>query len=89
MKLDIRYGTLWVRMLCCVTVAVVIWRLVDLVALRKIERVVYMLLLDIDARTYKSAADWIKTSLVFFLCLSPAITRIERPIMLLLTAPIF
>lgn len=77
---DIRYHAVWVRVVCCLAVAIGIANAVRAGMLAPVEELFRSLLVGTDAEYFGQLSTLSENVLMFVLCLIPAIPRIERPI---------
>jgi len=79
---DIRYGNFWVRLVCCLAVAIAVANGVHFRVLQAWEAVAHDLVLGDDAGAFAGVTKLVEIFIVFFACLAPSLLRIERPVVM-------
>lgn len=77
---DIRYGNFWVRLLCCLWMAVVVGNAVYFGLFHAWEQTAHGLLLEASGANYIHASTLIEICIVVGVCVVGSIFRIERPL---------
>src|SRR5210317_1921945 len=75
----IRYGSFWVRLICCLAVAMGLVNAVYFNMFEAWEQVTRSLFLDPDVDNYAYAARTIVFMVIFLVCIISAVFRIENP----------
>lgn len=80
---DIRYGNRWVRLLCCFAVGAVCWHLFQYKPINDIEWAIFAILQNYGMAGTAVTSMTVKVSIVFALCVMPAILHVEQPLVML------
>ena len=86
---DIRYHTLWVRLLCCLAVGMSVWNAVYFDILSGMEQILRELLAFGSVPPAVGISERVEIGIVFLVCLIPAIPRFERPVAMVLGGIIY
>lgn len=78
-RYDIRYHALWVRLVCCFSVAIGISNAVHFQLLTRLDGILRTLIIDTDVGQYAHLPASMEIVVVFCVCLAPAVPRFERP----------
>jgi signal transduction histidine kinase len=81
---ELRYGNLWVRVVCCVAVAIAVCNAVWFQVLTPIENLFKEVVMSGETGGYTSVSQITEMAVVICMCLMLSIPRIERPIMMIL-----
>ena len=82
---ELRYGKLWVRVLCCMAVAIAVGNAVFFQILTPIENLFKeLVMLGEGGDKYMYVSQITEIAVASCMCLLPSIPRIERPIMMIL-----
>ena len=81
---ELRYGNLWVRVVCCVAVAIAVANAVFFQVLTPIENLFKEVVMSGVTGNYMSVSQTTEIAVTMCMCLILSIPRIERPIMMIL-----
>jgi signal transduction histidine kinase len=79
---QIRYGSVWARLIACLGTANIVWYAVGGRVMEMMETILYDVFLETRFYGYPDVPAPGDTILVFALCLAPALVRAERPLAL-------